>query len=334
MPPTVNLYLHDLIITSICILWLLSKPKIKTNLIKPLSIFLLTGITSLVLAIPKFSTYQIFISSLYLLRFVIYSSLLFIPKDLKIKLPIKKLLLFSSATLAIFGLAQYLFVPDTRFLASSHWDDHYYRVIATLFDPSYVGIILVFGLILTFMLKASPWLYPIYLIPLLLTYSRSSYLALLSAILGYVIYTKKFKLLLIGLVFICTLPFLPRPGGAGVKLERVFSITQRLENYQHSLDIIKQNPIFGIGFNTLRYYQQKPLSHAGAGLDSSLLFVLATTGVIGFFAFINLLKNIYRQSMLIKLSLIALLVHSLFQNSLFYPWVLVWIYSLIGSEKR
>ncbi|MFH1280982.1 MAG: O-antigen ligase family protein, partial [Candidatus Beckwithbacteria bacterium] len=247
-------------------------------------------------------------------------------------LPLKKLLILSSLILAIFGILQYLIYPDILFLASNQWDNHYYRVIATFFDPSFVGLILLLGLILTFFTKSSPWLYPIYLTPLLLTYSRSTYLALLISLFSYTLYKCKFKILLIGLVFISLLPFLPRPGGEGVKLERMFSIEQRLDNYQHALTIIKENPLFGVGFNTLRFYQNQPLSHAGAGLDSSLLFVFATTGLIGFVAYLNLLKSIYNNSLLIKISLIALLTHSLFQNSLFYPWVLIWFFSLVGSE--
>ncbi|SRR5260221_1906352 len=42
-----------------------------------------------------------------------------------------------------FGILQYLFVPDTRMLFFLGWDDHYYRLISTLFDPGFTGIILV-----------------------------------------------------------------------------------------------------------------------------------------------------------------------------------------------
>ncbi len=335
LPPGINLYFHDLIISLILVLWLFTKPKIKSHpLIKPLIIFLTTCLISLIIATTKFSILKVLTSSLYLLRFAVYSTLIFIFNDLKLKSSIQKLLITSSLTLAVFGLIQYLAIPDTRFLASSHWDDHYYRVIATFGDPSFVGIVLLFGVILVFCKKASPWLYPFYLVSLLLTYSRSTYLALIITILSYSILKRKIKILLIGIAFVSILPLLPRPGGEGVKLERLFSINQRLNNYQHSLNIVKQNPVFGIGFNTLRYYQNKPVSHAGAGLDSSLFFVLATTGIIGFAAYLNWLKNVFSHSLLTKLSLIALLVHSMFQNSLFYPWVLIWLFSLIGSESR
>ena len=85
---------------------------------------------------------------------------------------------------------------------------------------------------------------------------------------------------------------LPRPGGDGVKLERTFSIIQRWENYQAGFKLWQQ-PIFGLGFNTLRYYNQDYLSHASAGQDSSLLFVAVTTGLVGLTAYLFWLKSIF-----------------------------------------
>jgi len=172
LPPTTNLYLHDIIISLSFIVWVLTKPKLKSKLLKPLTYFLLTCLLSLLVASFNFPSTSILISSLYLFRLTIYSSLIFILRDTK--LPIKKLLLYSSLTLAIFGITQYLLVPDTRFLATNGWDDHYYRVISTFGDPSYVGAILLLGLILISVTKSSIWFYPILLVPIFLTYSRST----------------------------------------------------------------------------------------------------------------------------------------------------------------
>ena len=127
------------------------------------------------------------------------------------------------------------------------------------------------------------------------------------------------------------LPFLPRPGGEGVKLERVFSLNQRFANYREGLQLIKLSPVFGLGFNTMRYYRNDFVSHAAAGLDSSLLFVLATTGIIGLLTYLNLLKSLWQTSLLVKLSLSAVLVHSLFQNSFFYPLIMIWLWSIVDG---
>ena len=129
---------------------------------------------------------------------------------------------------------------------------------------------------------------------LLLTYSRSSYLALFAAIVAIAIFKKQFKLILVIVVFLLSLFLLPRPGGEGVKLERLVSAKQRLSNYQLGLEFWRQNPVFGLGFNTLKYYRDNPASHSASGLDSSLIFVLATTGMVGMLAYLNLLKSLWQ----------------------------------------
>jgi hypothetical protein len=78
-----------------------------------------------------------------------------------------------------------------------------------------------------------------------------------------------------------------------------------------------------------------PLSKAAAGLDSSLLFIAATTGVVGLAAFIFLFVSMIRLAQgrfrtIYLASVAAVAVHSLFVNSLFYPWVMVWLWVLTG----
>jgi O-antigen ligase len=135
-----------------------------------------------------------------------------------------------------------------------------------------------------------------------------------------------------------TLIVLPRsPDGEGVKLERTSSIQARIQNWRNSLIIIRDHPIFGVGFNTYRYAQRaygftdtsKWLqSHAGAGADSSLLFVTATAGVFGLLAYLWYLRSLNQlrtPNSELQVVLVALLVHSLFLNSLFYPSVMLWL---------
>lgn len=321
--PGMPLYLHDLVILLLIIL------NFKfLKLPRPIWLFVSACLLSLIINIFRFSFPELLFSSLYLIRWLAYACLL--PLFRRLKLDLKPWLKYLCLALAVLGLLQYLVIPDTRFLASLNWDDHYYRLISTVFDPNFLGLIFVLGLIL-FNLQILPSL--ILLIALLLTYSRSSYLSLLAVILAYVILKKKFKFLLLILVFIF-LPFLPRPGGEGVKLERVFSINQRLANYREGLQLIKVSPVFGLGFNTLRFIRRDFTSHAAAGLDSSLLFVLATTGIVGLLAYLNLLKSLWPTSLLVKLSLVAVLVHSFFQNSLFYPLIMIWLWTVVSLDKN
>lgn len=314
------LYLHDFILALIL---LVNRPKLS----RPVLYFGFAGLVSLFLAAFRLPLAQVLVGSLYLWRFVAYSLLL----DLKVD---KKYLLFFSSAIAGFGLIQYLLIPDTRFLLSLNWDEHYYRLISTLFDPNFTGIILVLGLVLTYFSYPRSWrLYLLHLSALLLTYSRSSYLALFAAIAAIAVIKRKFSYILFIFLFLSSLFFLPRPGGEGVKLERLASVGLRLDNYRLGIKLWQRNPIFGLGFNTLRYFRDNQLSHSAPGLDASLLFVLVTSGVIGLAAYLNLLCSLWKKSLLLKVSLASLLVHSLFVNSLFYPFVMLWLFSLASLDK-
>lgn len=181
-------------------------------------------------------------------------------------------------------------------------------------------------------------------ITLMFTYSRSSYLALIVASLVYSIISKRIIYILVLLtLFTASILVLPRPGGEGVKLERIFSIEQRIDNWKLGVQIWKDYPILGVGFNTLRYAKnlyandQSDLlsSHSGAGLDNSFLFVTATTGIIGLTAYLLLLYEVWNIGGLkLKLSLIAAIAHSLFLNSLFFPPVMIWLWILLGISQH
>ena len=351
--PGVNLYLHDLIIAALVCFWAITRlKKLKPPpLARPLLWFVAAALFSLLPALFRHPPNQILVGSLYLLRFVFYAGLYFVFSDpalvKNLKLKPANLLLVSGLTLVGLGLFQYLFFPDVRFLAASGWDDHFYRVISPLFDPNFTGLIYLFALILLFFhqKKLQPLVYSsaaaAVLIGLLLTYSRSSYLALLAAAAVYSIIKRKSRVFLV--VASCVLLaflLLPRPGGEGVNLLRTFSIGQRLTNYRQGLTLWSQYPVLGAGFNLVRYQPAavtdpgRDLSHAAAGYDASLIFVLATTGLIGLAAYLNLLAKAFRLSPLAQVSLVAALTHSLFINSLFYPWVMIWLWLIFTLKPK
>lgn len=176
---------------------------------------------------------------------------------------------------------------------------------------------------------------------LALTYSRSSYLAFVIG-LGHLSWKKRSpRMFLVGfLLFIVTLVILPRPGGEGVRLERTRSIYARLLNWRQTASAFATHPLLGVGFNTYRYFQKdKGLlssddwqeNHAGAGADSSLLFVAATTGIIGLIAYLHYLKHLLSRPV-VRLVFLPLLFHSLFLNSLFYPPIMLWL-SLAAAQE-
>jgi O-antigen ligase len=177
---------------------------------------------------------------------------------------------------------------------------------------------------------------------LALTYSRASWLVFLLTVFLVAYFKKSWKFLVIILALMGVTYFLlPRPAGEGGKIERTYTVEARLINYREVLTIAKEHPLFGVGFNTYRYVQRdygflKPeewqLSQAGAGADNSWLFVLATTGIFGFLSYLWLWGRAFKKAKkktIILISLLALIIHAFFLNSLFYPQIIAWIWILL-----
>lgn len=361
--PEVHVYLSDLVIAVLVFCWLgwrlLKKDKfILPPLAKPIFLFLIFSILSLIFNTPLLSNREVIVAGLYLIRWLIYAGLYFVIFDLqKIFKKLKwdsfwRLLLAIGVLVAIFGLIQYLLWPDLRPLEVLEWDPHYYRVVSTFLDPGFTGLILALTLILNVILgweekDKRVWIVVglITYLALALTYSRSSYLAYLIG-MGVIAWRKKVPrfFLTVILLGVVTLLILPRPAGEGGKLGRRYTIEARIVNWQNTLTVARDHSLFGVGFNAYRYAQRDygflekekwQATHAGAGADSSLLFILATTGIFGLIAYLWLWwKIIQTKNLVILASAAALLVHSLFLNSLFYPWIMAWMWVLLGSLKN
>jgi len=382
---------------------LLSKQKVHP-LRKHFIYFWAVCLLSLLLAATRYPLSEVLRGSLYLIRFVSYYFLFEMIWNLRNRWIATKnsefppiitswLLGVLSAT-ALFGWLQYFLIPDLRWLKMFNWDDHLYRLAGTILDPGFMGILMVFGVLITSTLllnvqgetstssesinsKLTPkkgvtlsihrcvygGLSLFFIATLLFTYARASYIALIVGI-GVIIFdrikrrnTKNVNwipafagmTMLAVLVLGAFIFLLPRTAGEGVKLERLNSIYEKGKNYQETLAIFRDYPVFGVGFNTLcseralRYGGKTFESHACSGSDSSILFILVTTGVVGGIVFFNIIvqlikhisKNVYSQMLMACGP--ALLVHSLFLNSLFYPWVMGIFVVLLGlsvSERK
>lgn len=367
--PEIRFYLTDLVMFLLILTWgiwrflLIKKKYTLPPLTKPIFLFLMIAIISLIVNSSRLSIRELFVSGLYLLRWIVYAGLYFVLIDLKDRFNYLKwssmvnYLIVLGAMTAIFGLVQYLIWPDIGFLEVFGYDPHYFRLVGTFFDPGFIGIILVLTLILlvvsnwekigVFKLKNLPvhcLLFTVYC-SLALTYSRSSYLAYLIG-MGVIAFIKKAPRFFLIILFIgaLTLLILPRQsGGEGIRLERTSTIQARAGSWQNALIISRDHPLIGVGFNAFRYAQrdygflkeQWQESNAGAGADSSLLFVLATTGIIGFLTYLGIWWKILRiGNLTILASALAILIHSLFLNSLFYPWVMAWMWILLAKENK
>jgi len=120
-------------------------------------------------------------------------------------------------------------------------------------------------------------------------------------------------------------------------IDRGQSASFRINTWQQGLTLFIKFPILGIGFNSYRYGikeynlgdDQFLQSHGANTNDSSVLYILSTTGIVGlisYSAFIFFLtRSGGRKNIVLIASLVGLSIHSIFANSLFYPFILIWL---------
>lgn len=328
-------------------------------LMKPLFIFILAAALSLVLNIPYLKPVQLATSSMYLLRFVSYASLFFAVyfSDQKTKKIVTILLFIINIVILLMGFVQFAYYTNLINLSYLGWDQHWWRLYATFFDPNYAGVYLVLFLmlILNKILIAKPRekiffsLISLFtLIAILLTFSRSAFLSLLAGLFSYLFLFKKNKKIILGLLTVFSIGIilmLTHSSGKyteGTKLFRSVSSISRVKSLEAAWFIFSKQPIFGVGFNAYRYAQLRygtanaanwEVSHSNAGVDDSFLFVMGTTGIAGSLAFLYLLKKIFsltKKSQLALSTLVAILTGSLFINALFFPVIMAWMWIILG----
>lgn len=334
--------------------------EIKGKLILSICLFLLAGVLSLIANLYNFSSTQFLVAFSYLVRFIIFTGVYFVFKDFSRKFNEKiiKYFFLSGIMILAIGYLQFFFYPNLANLSYLGWDMHLYRLFATFLDPNFAGIYFVVILFTgIYLLKKEK--NPIYLfflsftfLGIFLTYSRTALVALTISVITFLILSKK-KKLFVGFIFLVILCITLIPKSfmsEGTDLFRTTSINERITSMNRGLTIFIDYPLLGVGFNAYRYAQGKYgfidsqskvplLDRAGAGVENSFIFVLATTGIIGFIAYIFLLINFIKlflqkksdQYSLIMFSVfIGLIASSLFINSLFYTFIMFWMWMTIG----
>lgn len=341
-------YLHDCLIVLFLLLEffasIISRKKIieKLKKIKKFrnKILLLLFLLIFISWILSFSLGQFDLRAiLYLARFLSYLIFVYI---LQIKLENKSWLWrLVSLNLLLLGFVQYLFLPDLRFLIYEGYDDHFYRLTSTILDPAFTGLIFVFNLNYYLWQKKKNWLLiSLFVLGLLLTYSRSSYLAFLISSLVLIFYqTRKSQKTIIGLlvVFLICLPFLPKKsGGDGVNLLRSSSVQARISNDQEILqemdlkDWLIGNGLFVPAQN--RNTNERIPSHSHFA-DNLLVFLLSNLGIFGTgLLIILLLQTIDLKKAKSTTLITSLISNAMFNNSLTQSFVVLIFLGFFFSE--
>ena len=177
---------------------------------------------------------------------------------------------------------------------------------------------------------------------------------LLVSLTVFLVLIKKIRILVLVLIVFVAFIFLSPKAfqTEGTNIFRIYSSQERVKSAQVAVKIIEQSPVFGVGFNAYRYAQKRYVNlndskwettHSGAGTDNSFLFVLATVGIVGFVVYIYLIYKLFLlanfkqknpMSIVLISVLCGLLVNSLFINSLFYVFILQWVWILAGLTEN
>lgn len=357
--PGVTVYVHDLVVALLVMSVLVNSEKRKIAFCAPLTkpIIILSGVlaVSLFLNAYRVTQFEFLISAGYLVRFVFYAGLYWYAVSSKRGAGIVSWLFVAGTAVSFLGLMQLLLYPDLRNLYYQGWDPHYYRVFSTFLDPNFTGLFCVLTLFLGIYIlshDAGNRLIQVSFIvnvaALLFTYSRSSYLALFAGLSVFSLLTRRIRMIGIALAFFAVFFIIPKPDIVGFNLLRTETVFSRIGNFSDAIRLFQKSPVLGYGFDTLRYSTGLPaevgiVSHARSGLDNSLMFLLVTGGLVGMAAFVYLVFRLVaailrlrdtRMKHILLASVIAVSVHGLFVNSLFYPFILIWIFLVLGSAEN
>ncbi len=352
---------------TICVVGIKERKHIQIlSLYKPLGIFIGVCILSLLINVSKLPFLSASIAALYIVRFTAYASfyvsISFLSKKILHHIPF--FILLAGILIGIFGIIQFFLYPTLQNLYYLGWDRHWYRLFATFFDPNFAGVVLLFPFFFSLFLVyesfvekkyVNTFLYSLatvfFILSVYLTFSRTALLALFAGLIVFFFFKKTSRKITLGIFGLLTLGItiisFNYKATEGTKLYRVASSEARIDSMNEAIAIFTKSPILGIGFNAYRYAQKEygyatgsnwETSHSGAGTDNSLLFVLATTGIIGSISFLYLFfrigKNVFLSSLPVATpimsSIIALAVGSLFINAFFYPAVMFLFWSSVG----
>lgn len=349
------------------------------SLLKLLMLFGSIGAVSLLVNSARLTIDTFFVSFLYLFRWIAYAFVYIVATNLTIlwKRQVFVVMGIAGGFTLLAGYMQYIFYPDLRNLYYLGWDEHLYRMFGTFLDPNFTGAFFVLYsllvasffvnaieresikkvLILGVLLLLCP-------IAVFLTYSRSSLIMLFISATSFFLLLKtkrdisyRVKFFVLTVFMLCAAAFAllsPRFFQTeGTNLLRTASIASRSESMQRAITIFLDNPLLGVGFNAYRYAQERYgfikekgytfTDHGGAGVENSYLFVLVTTGIVGFFFYMviwfSILRSSYQRrgdvfSLALFSSAVGLFVHAMFINSLFYPSIMLWMWVLAGITAR
>jgi O-antigen ligase len=264
-----------------------------------------------------------------------------------------------------FGIVQAIFMPNFAFIVypdarpSLDFDQQRHRLVSTILEPNIASGMIVSVLLVQLARMASGAAVPLWkpvlmFAGLVATLSRSGMLALLvGASLIVMVRGPSRRLVRFGsAIALLLLPAIPLLVQFANQYTR-FSVTDasamgRVIVWQRAISTFLDHPWFGIGFNTYGFVQERRgferIGGAAYSAEGGLLFVAVLTGVVGLAVYLAMLWFVVRRArrtwsravatpsergilLGTAATTVAILVHSMFVNSLLTPWVMepLWI---------
>ena len=293
------------------------------------------------------------IALLYALRLLAISLLLPLLACLVSPGVAQKVFVWMYCVLIVLGYAQLVVFPSLVGNVNG-WDPHIHRMVATWFDPNFFGAFIAMGILpALYWSRGNIVVLAVSMSALALTGSRSSWLAVIVAcIVVAFVYLLRGSLAphwrkgaLIALL---------AGGVACIAVSGIFSdrishffvhdptVALRSAAYTETWHrLVEPNMLFGVGYNAYQFSAKSAgliqdfSIHSRAGSDNSGITLLVTTGIIGTtLFFLPFIAGVYwhgkqwllrkrGQSLLFFWSLVVIIVHAQFENSLLYPHLLM-----------
>jgi hypothetical protein len=328
----------------------------------------------------ELSAFEFVFSIAYLVRWLVYFGIYLVVVNCLRRGDVAPVLATLQAMIlafAAFGILQSIFLPGFAQMVypdsvvGVDWDYQGRRLVSSFLDPNFAGMLITMGLLvllaqLTSGVVVARWHMLMLFGALLLTLSRSSILAFLVGLIVICVVggISRRALRAGALTFLAMLPFLPWIVEYAISLNKLkldASALGRVVSWMRGLEVFADHWLIGVGFNTFgfvqRYYGVPIRARDAFGMDGGLLFIAVMTGVVGvaLYTFMVLLvlrrcRSVWRDreraaedrglAVGVAAATVALLVHSVFLNSLLFPflleplWVLWGLIYLVQHRRR
>lgn len=269
---------------------------------------------------------------------------------------------------SIFGMFQSAFLPDFALMVYPEgrryldWDPQGHRLVSTILDPNFAGMFILMGLLIQVAgiavgHRVAAWKPLLLLVALVLTASRSSILAFFvgGALILLVRGITRRMAYAIGVLIVLFLAALPQLLAFGRSLGKLTlsdpSAMSRVTVWLRGLRVFSDHWLIGVGFNTWgfvgEWYGWERGPTASYAIDGGLLFIAVMTGVVGLALYLGMMLSMSLRARAVwrngaqpaehraialgtVAASVAMVVHSLFTNSILLPFLMAPMWTLWG----